>query len=144
MSGVAVMSATRSITLVDKLPTLDHVVRMGPSGEEAATKLPGLKFYDDLIEDGDDAYVWPVLDEGAASSLCHTSGTMGDPKGVLYSHRSTMLQAFAISLPGSIGFSAMDVILLVAPMFHVNAWGTPSAGAMVGARMIMPGLGVGR
>lgn len=131
-----------AINLADKLPTLDHVVLMGPHDDEAATKLPGLKFYDDLIEEGDADFEWPALDEGAASSLCYTSGTTGNPKGVLYSHRSTMLHTFAISLPDSIGFSAMDVILPVVPMFHVNAWGTPYAGAMVGAQMVMPGPGL--
>ena len=131
-----------AIGLADKLPTLKHVVLMGPGNEDAAAKLPGLKFYDDLIAEGDAGFEWPALDEGAASSLCYTSGTTGNPKGVLYSHRSTLLHSMAISLPDSIGFSAMDVILPVVPMFHVNAWGAPYAGAMVGARMVMPGPGL--
>ena len=125
--------------LADKFPKLDHVVLMGPRDDEAAAKLPGLKFYDDLIAEGDDGHQWPVIDESAASSLCYTSGTTGEPKGALYSHRSTLLHTFAACLPDSLGLSAMDVILPVVPMFHVNAWGIPYAGAMVGARLIMPG-----
>lgn len=128
--------------LADKLPKLEHVVLMGPKDKEAAEKVPGLLFYDDLIADGDEGFEWPRLEEGAASSLCYTSGTTGNPKGVLYSHRSTVLHTFAIALPDSLGISAMDVMLPVVPMFHVNAWGTPYAGAMVGAKMVMPGPGL--
>lgn len=126
----------------DKLEHLDHVVLMEGKDEDAAEKLPGLKFYDDLIADGDAAFDWPDLDENTASSLCYTSGTTGNPKGVLYSHRSTVLHSFGINLADSIAISAKEVVLPVVPMFHVNAWGAPYACAMVGARMVMPGPGL--
>ncbi|WP_300030094.1 long-chain-fatty-acid--CoA ligase [uncultured Roseobacter sp.] len=126
----------------DKLTTLKHVVLLEASVGEAAKTLPGIIAYDDLIGDGEPGYAWPDMDEETASSLCYTSGTTGNPKGVLFSHRSTVLHSFAANLPDSIGFSAMDVVLPVVPMFHVNAWGTPYACAMVGARMVLPGPGL--
>lgn len=128
--------------LKDKLPTLKAIILMGPRDETALGQIPDLQFYDEFIETGDDDYDWPDFDENTASSLCYTSGTTGNPKGVLYSHRSTMLHSFAAALPDCIGFSARDVILPVVPMFHVNAWGTPYAAAMVGARLVMPGPGL--
>ncbi len=123
----------------DKLPDLDHLVLMGPRDEAAAAKVPGLKFYDEMIETGDAGFEWPEFDENTASSLCYTSGTTGHPKGVLYSHRSTVLHAFASNTRDCIGYSAMDVVMPVVPMFHVNAWGTPYACAMTGSSMVMPG-----
>ena len=125
-----------------ELSKLEHIVLMGPRNDDAAAKLPGLEFYDDLVADGDAGHEWPALDEGAASSLCYTSGTTGNPKGVLYSHRSTLLHTMSVSLPDSLGLSAKDIMLPVVPMFHVNAWGTPYAGAMVGCSMVMPGPGL--
>ena len=126
----------------DKLPNLEHIVLMEGRDESAAEVIDGLVFYDELIADCDPAYVWPDFDENTASSLCYTSGTTGNPKGVLYSHRSTVLHALASNLTDCIGYSAMDVVLPVVPMFHVNAWGTPYACAMTGARMVMPGPGL--
>jgi len=126
----------------DKLEHLEHVVLMEGTDEEAAAQLPGIKFYDDFIAGGDPEFVWPDLDENTASSLCYTSGTTGNPKGVLYSHRSTVLHSFGINLADSIAITAKDVVLPVVPMFHVNAWGAPYACAMVGAAMVMPGPGL--
>ena len=126
----------------DKLDHLDHIVLMEGADEEAAKALPGLIFYDDLVAGGDETYVWPDFDENTASSLCYTSGTTGNPKGVLYSHRSTVLHSFAINLVDSIGISATEIVLPVVPMFHVNAWGAPYACAMMGARMVLPGPGL--
>ncbi|MGR3517325.1 long-chain fatty acid--CoA ligase [Sulfitobacter pontiacus] len=126
----------------DKLEHLEHVVLMEGTDEEAAAQLPGIKFYDDLIASGAPEFIWPDLDENTASSLCYTSGTTGNPKGVLYSHRSTVLHSFGINLADSIAITAKDVVLPVVPMFHVNAWGAPYACAMVGAAMVMPGPGL--
>ena len=126
----------------DKLEHLDHIVLMEAEVGDAADALPGIIAYDDLLATGDADYRWPDLDENSASSLCYTSGTTGNPKGVLYSHRSTVLHSFGSNLADSIGFSAMDVALMVVPMFHVNAWGSPYACAMVGARLVLPGPGL--
>jgi len=128
--------------LADHLPDGLKLVLMGPRDEEAAKALPGLLFYDELIAQGDEYFDWPEFDENTASSLCYTSGTTGNPKGVLYSHRSTLLHAFASNTRDVIGYSASDTVLPVVPMFHVNAWGAPYGCAMSGARMVMPGPGL--
>ena len=101
--------------------------------------VPGLLCYEDLVAQASEAFEWPEFDENTASSLCYTSGTTGNPKGALYSHRSTLLHTFAIALPDSLDLSATDAILPVVPMFHVNAWGLPYAAPMVGAKLVMPG-----
>jgi acyl-CoA synthetase (AMP-forming)/AMP-acid ligase II len=108
----------------------------------ATTKVSGLLCYEDLIDGQDDRYTWPALDESTASSLCYTSGTTGNPKGVLYSHRSTVLHTYGAALPDALNCSARDSILPVVPMFHVNAWGLPYIACMVGAKMVMPGPGL--
>ncbi|MDU9003853.1 long-chain-fatty-acid--CoA ligase [Sedimentitalea todarodis] len=128
--------------LGEHLPNLEHVVLMGPRDAALAEQVPGLMFYDELIETGDDDFEWPDLDENTASSLCYTSGTTGNPKGVLYSHRSTLLHSYAANLADSLGLTAMDVVMPVVPMFHVNAWGVPYCAAMVGSRLVMPGPGL--
>ena len=109
---------------------------------EAAAKVPGLLCFEELVAGQDDKYEWPVFDENTASSLCYTSGTTGNPKGVLYSHRSTVLHTFAISLPDALNVAATDSILPVVPMFHVNAWGLPYAACMNGAKLVFPGAGL--
>ncbi len=128
--------------LGEHLPNLKHVVLMGPRDEALAEQVPGLMFYDELIETGDENYEWPVFDENTASSLCYTSGTTGNPKGVLYSHRSTLLHSYAANLADTLGLTAMDVVMPVVPMFHVNAWGVPYCAAMAGSRLAMPGPGL--
>jgi fatty-acyl-CoA synthase len=95
--------------------------------------------YDTLVAAESDAFAWPSFDEQTASSLCYTSGTTGNPKGVLYSHRSTLLHTFAGALTDTLALSARDVVLPVVPMFHANAWGLPYICMMVGASMVMPG-----
>jgi len=131
-----------AIKLKAHLKGVKAVVLMSGRDEAAAAQLPGLLFHDELIDEGDDDYEWPQLDEDSASSLCFTSGTTGNPKGVLYSHRSTLLHTFTAALPDSMNLSARDSVLPVVPMFHVNAWGTPYAAAMVGAKLVMPGPGL--
>jgi fatty-acyl-CoA synthase len=105
----------------------------------ASSKVPNLLCYEDLLEAGSERFDWPSFDENTASSLCYTSGTTGNPKGALYSHRSTVLHTYAAALPDSLNCSARDVILPVVPMFHVNAWGLPYVGCMVGAKLVFPG-----
>ncbi len=102
---------------------------------------PGMTLlcYEDLMDAADEDFVWPDFDEHTAAALCYTSGTTGRPKGALYSHRSTILHAYAISLPDVLNIRATDRILPVVPMFHVNAWGIPYAAAMNGASLIFPG-----
>jgi 3-(methylthio)propionyl---CoA ligase len=104
-----------------------------------ASKVPNLLCYEELLEAASPEFAWPVFDENSASSLCYTSGTTGNPKGALYSHRSTMLHTYAVALPDSLNCSARDTILPVVPMFHVNAWGLPYAACMVGAKLVFPG-----
>jgi fatty-acyl-CoA synthase len=95
--------------------------------------------YDELLAASNDEYEWPQFDENTASALCYTSGTTGRPKGALYSHRSTVLHAYAIALPDVLDMRATSRILPVVPMFHVNAWGIPYAAALTGATLVLPG-----
>ena len=106
------------------------------------TKLANVLCYEELINSHSDRYEWPSFDENTASSLCYTSGTTGNPKGVLYSHRSTLLHAYAACLPDALNLSARDVVMPVVPMFHVNAWGLPYSCALAGAKLVFPGAGM--
>jgi fatty-acyl-CoA synthase len=99
--------------------------------------------YESFIAGQSDSYDWPDLDERAASSLCYTSGTTGNPKGVLYSHRSTVLHAYAGCMVDSMNLSARDCVLAVVPMFHANAWGLPYNVPMTGAKLVFPGPRMG-
>jgi 3-(methylthio)propionyl---CoA ligase len=107
-----------------------------------AISLPNLLCYEDLLAAEDGRYEWPQFDEQSAACLCYTSGTTGNPKGVLYSHRSTLLHAYACCLPDVMNLSARDVVLPVVPMFHVNAWGTPYSCALMGSKLVFPGAGL--
>ncbi|MBN8899126.1 MAG: AMP-binding protein, partial [Rhodospirillales bacterium] len=111
------------------------------AGMPEVTLAPGMALYayDSLMDAADDDFAWPVFDENTASALCYTSGTTGRPKGVLYSHRSTVLHAYAIALPDVLDLRATSRILPVVPMFHVNAWGIPYAAALTGAALVLPG-----
>ncbi|HZZ14243.1 MAG TPA: AMP-binding protein, partial [Paraburkholderia sp.] len=95
--------------------------------------------YETLVEAQDGDYAWPALDERQASYLCYTSGTTGNPKGALYSHRSTVLHAFGAALPDAMSLCARDAAMAIVPMFHVNAWGIPHAGPLTGAKLVFPG-----
>ena len=102
---------------------------------------PGIRLhcYDTLLDGAREDYAWPDLDENTASALCYTSGTTGRPKGVLYSHRSTVIHAYAVALPDVLDLRSTSRILPVVPMFHVNAWGIPYAAALTGATLVLPG-----
>ena len=128
--------------LREHLKTIKHVILLGPRDEEAAAMVDGLLFYDELLETGDPAYQWPEFDENSAASLCYTSGTTGNPKGVLYSHRSTMIHSLAGNQPDLMCISARDTVLPVVPMFHVGAWGVPFITALSGAKLVLPGPGL--
>lgn len=107
--------------------------------DHTATNIPPLLCYESLLAAQSDQFIWPIFDENAASSLCYTSGTTGDPKGVLYSHRSTVLHTYASAMPDVLNVSSGDCILPVVPMFHVNAWGIPYSAAITGAKLVFPG-----
>jgi 3-(methylthio)propionyl---CoA ligase len=103
------------------------------------TGIPNLVAYEDWIGGHPATYEWPSFDENSASSMCYTSGTTGNPKAALYSHRSTILHAYAAAMPDVMSISARDAILPVVPMFHVNAWGIPYSAALTGAKLVFPG-----
>ena len=123
-----------------KCSTIRHYVALCDADKlPADTGIPGLISYEAWIGRQANTYQWPVFDENSASSMCYTSGTTGNPKAAVYSHRSTILHAYAAALPDVMCMSARDSILPVVPMFHVNAWGLPYGCAMTGAKMVFPG-----
>jgi len=121
-----------------KLGLVERFVAMTDNGHLGA-ELAGFDAYEDLIAAEDDLLDWPRFDEKTASSLCYTSGTTGNPKGVLYSHRSTVLHSFTACAADGLRLSSADSVLLAVPLFHVNAWGIPYAAAMCGAKLVLPG-----
>jgi hypothetical protein len=104
-----------------------------------AVKIDNLLCYETLLAQASPDYAWPQLDENTACTLCYTSGTTGNPKGVLYSHRSTILHAFAACAADGFALSAKDSILVIVPLFHANAWSLPFSAAMCGAKLVLPG-----
>ncbi len=132
------------LPLVEKiaahLTTVKHFVLMTDRAHmPASTAIPGLLCYEELVAAEDGQYQWPTFDENTASSICYTSGTTGNPKGAVYSHRSSVLHAYGAALPDAMDCSAADVVLPVVPMFHVNAWGLPYSAALVGCKLVFPG-----
>jgi acyl-CoA synthetase (AMP-forming)/AMP-acid ligase II len=132
------------LPIIEKIHAQCHTVRHWVALCEADalpkdTGIPNLVSYEAWMGSQPQTYDWPVFDENSASSLCYTSGTTGNPKGALYSHRSTILHAYASALPDVMAISARDSILPVVPMFHVNAWGIPYSAALTGAKLVFPG-----
>ena len=126
--------------IVSRVPTVRHFVAMTDRAHmPTESGIPNLICYEDWVNAHEPDFDWPELDERTASSLCYTSGTTGNPKGVLYSHRSTLLHSYAAALPDSLDCAGSDTILPVVPMFHVNAWGLPYIACMVGAKLVFPG-----
>src|SRR5215203_2320394 len=121
---------------VDQLETVEHYVVMG---EADLSKLPNAIAYEELLARQDPGFEYPAIDDRAAAGLCYTSGTTGNPKGVLYSHRSNILHALGQCMADSIGARSEDRVMPVVPMFHANAWGFPYGSAMTGADLVMPG-----
>lgn len=129
--------------IADQCPNVKGYVVMISEDQMPETTLPNAMCYETLVASAAADYTWPDIDENAACALCYTSGTTGNPKGVLYSHRSTILHAYAGLMPDAMGLGQADVILPIVPMFHVNAWGLPYACPMIGAKMVMPGNKMG-
>jgi fatty-acyl-CoA synthase len=123
----------------EKLESVRHVVVMTDRAHMPECRIPGVLCYEELLAAQDGRYEWPSFDENTAAGICYTSGTTGNPKGVVYSHRSSVLHAYAVALPGAIPAGRGEALLAVVPMFHVNAWGIPYGAAMCGYKLVMPG-----
>lgn len=129
--------------LADQCPTVRGWVILTNEEHMPQTSLPNAICYETLVASGSATFQWPELDENAACALCYTSGTTGNPKGVLYSHRSTLLHAYATMMPDALAISRADVVMPIVPMFHVNAWGNPYSCPMAGAKLVFPGSKMG-
>ena len=125
--------------IAPRLPSVKGYVVMTDADHMPATSLPNALCYEDLVGEGDSAIVWPEFDEKTACGMCYTSGTTGNPKGVVYSHRSNVLHAMAICGADALALSSRDTVLPVVPMFHANAWSLAYSSPMAGARLVMPG-----
>ena len=124
--------------IAPELKTVKYFVAMAPREAMPQSSLP-LLCYEELLAAESDSFDWPVLHEGLAAALCYTSGTTGNPKGVLYSHRSTVLHAYSSMSADALGVSSQGAVLPVVPMFHVNSWGIPYSATMAGAKLVLPG-----
>jgi len=130
-------------SISDQIPDVEGYIVFSNEETMPETPLKNAVSYESLIKDESDEYKWPVLDEKAAIGLCYTSGTTGDPKGVLYNHRSTILHAYALLAPDVMNLSNRDCILPVVPLFHVNSWGSPYGAMIVGSKIVYPGPKMG-
>ena len=125
--------------IADRLESVKGYVLLCTADEMPETELPNALCYETLLAAEDDGFEWPRLEENTASSLCYTSGTTGNPKGVLYSHRSTVLHTLCVMGADTLGIANRDTLLAIVPMFHANCWGTPYACAASGAKVVYPG-----
>jgi fatty-acyl-CoA synthase len=126
--------------LQDRLPKVKGFIVMTDQAHmPPSTSLRNLVCYEDLIAEGDAGFVWPTFDENTACGMCYTSGTTGNPKGVVYSHRSNVLHGMMVALPDMKSVSSGDTVMPVVPMFHANAWALAFTCPMTGAKMVMPG-----
>src|SRR3546814_280810 len=123
----------------DKLPKVKTYVIFTDRAHMPVTKLANVLCYEEIVEAENGDFEWAKVDENAACGLCYTSGTTGNPKGVLYSHRSNVLHSMAANVGDALGMKSADVMLPVVPMFHANAWGVAFAAPAVGAKLVMPG-----
>jgi acyl-CoA synthetase (AMP-forming)/AMP-acid ligase II len=129
--------------VADKIPGVEGFIVMTDEAHMPETALPNAMCYETLLAKEPADFDWPEFDERTASALCYTSGTTGNPKGVLYDHRSTILHAYGTLAIDVAGMSSRDVVLPVVPFFHVNAWGIPYSGLMAGAKLVLPGPKMG-
>jgi fatty-acyl-CoA synthase len=125
--------------IADKCPAVKGFIVMTDREHMKDVKLPNALCYEDLIADADDDFAWAEVDEDAACGLCYTSGTTGNPKGVVYSHRSNVLHALSANQADALALRASEAVMPVVPMFHANAWAIAFAAPMVGAKLVMPG-----
>jgi fatty-acyl-CoA synthase len=128
--------------LAPQCPRVEGWIAMTDRAHMPSLDVANLLCYEELLSAEDDDYEWPHFDENSASSLCYTSGTTSNPKGVLFSHRSTLLHALGTATPDVNNYSARSTVLPIVPMFHVNAWGIPYAAPLVGAKLVLPGAGL--